>query len=207
MAEITDPDRSALARRGRRLEYFTLAWNFLEGLVGVVAGVTAGSISLVAFGVDSFIEITSGGTLLWRMSADADKERREKREAIALKIVGVCFLALAAYVAYEAVSGLVAGQAPERSLAGIVLAMASLVVMPILARAKRRVGNRMGSAAMTADARQSEFCYYLSGILLAGLVLNAAFGFWWADPAAALLMVPLIAREGLESIQGKACRD
>jgi divalent metal cation (Fe/Co/Zn/Cd) transporter len=207
MAEIANPDRVALARRARRLEYFTIAWNSLEGLVGVAAGVMAGSISLVAFGIDSFIEITSGGALLWRMSADADASRREKREALALRIVGVCFLALCVYVAYEAISNLIAHEAPERSLAGIALALASLVVMPLLARAKRRVGNQMGSAAMAADAKQTEFCYYLSAVLLAGLLLNAAFGFWWADPAAALLMVPLIAREGFEALHGKTCCD
>jgi divalent metal cation (Fe/Co/Zn/Cd) transporter len=207
MPDVLVPDRALLTRRGRRLEYFTIAWNCVEGLVGVAAGVLAGSISLMAFGMDSFIEITSGGALLWRMSQGVDEERREKREGRALRIVGVCFLALAAYVAFEAISNLISRQAPERSVVGIILAIASLVVMPLLARAKRRVGNHMGSAAMAADAKQTEFCYYLSGILLAGLVLNAAFGLWWADPAAALLMVPLIAREGVEALQGKSCCD
>ncbi|MGE5327218.1 MAG: cation transporter [Deltaproteobacteria bacterium] len=207
MAEATELDRSALARRGKRLEYFTLAWNVVEGLAGVGAGVMAGSISLVGFGIDSFIEVTSGGALLWRMAADADAARREKREAIALRIVGVCFLALAVYVAFEAVADLVARKAPERSIPGIALAVASLVAMPLLARAKRRVGRKLGSAAMAADAMQTQFCTYLSATLLAGLLLNAAFGFWWADPAAALVMVPLIAREGMEALQGKSCRD
>ena len=207
MPETVELDRSALARRGRRLEYFTIAWNSLEGVVGIGAGVMAGSISLIAFGIDSFIEITSGGALLWRLSTDSDKERREKREAIALKIVGVCFLALCIYVAYEAIAALIKHEAPERSIAGIVLAIASLVVMPLLARAKRRVGNQMGSVAMAADAKQSEFCYYLSAILLAGLALNAAFGLRWADPVAALAMVPLIAHEGIEALQGETCRD
>ena len=207
MAETAQLDRSALARRGRRLEYFTIAWNCLEGLIGVAAGAMAGSISLIAFGIDSFIEITSGGALLWRMSADSDKERREKREALALKIVGACFLALCAYVAWEAITALIRHEAPERSIVGIVLAIASLIVMPLLARAKRRVGIQMGSAAMSADAKQTEFCYYLSGILLAGLLLNAAFGLWWADPAAALAMVPLIAHEGVVALQGESCQD
>jgi divalent metal cation (Fe/Co/Zn/Cd) transporter len=207
MAEIAELDRALLARRGRRLEYLTIAWNSLEGLAGIGAGVMAGSISLIAFGVDSLIEITSGGALLWRMSTDSDKRLREKREALSLRIVGACFLALCVYITYEAVTTLRARAAPERSIAGIILALASLLVMPVLARAKRRVGRQMGSAAMNADARQSEFCYYLSAILLAGLLLNALFGYWWADPAAALLMVPLIGREGIEALRGKSCCD
>lgn len=205
MAELVALNRSALARRGKRLEYFTIAWNSLEGLIAVVAGAMAGSISLIAFGIDSFIEVTSGGALLWRMSADADETRREKREAVSLKIVGVCFLALAVYVGFEALANLVGRKEPERSIPGIVLAVASVIAMPVLARAKRHVGVQLGSAAMAADAMQTQFCTILSAILLVGLLLNAAFGLWWADPAAALVMVPLIAQEGLEVVQGKTC--
>jgi divalent metal cation (Fe/Co/Zn/Cd) transporter len=157
MAETAVLERTAVVLRGRRLEYFTIGWNALEGLVAVVAGAIAGSISLVGFGIDSFIEVTSGSVLLWRM------------------------------------------------FPGIVLACVSLVVMPLLSRAKRKVGRALGSAAMHADARQTEFCTYLSGILLAGLLLNAFFGLWWADPVAALIMVPIIAKEGIEGLQGKAC--
>ena len=207
MVGVTEPDRSALARRGQRLEYFTLAWNLAEGLVGIAAGVVAGSISLIAFGIDSFIELTSGGALLWRMAAETDVTRREKREAISLRIVGGCFLVLAVYVAYEAITDLAGRQAPDRSIPGIALAVASLIAMPLLARAKRRVGRQLGSAAMAADAMQTQFCTYLSATLLAGLLLNATFGFWWADPVAALLMVPLIAKEGVEAVQGKTCCD
>lgn len=200
-------DRQALARRGKRLEYFTLAWNSLEGVIAVIAGAWAGSISLVGFGVDSFIEVTSGAALLWRMGAEADAHRRERIEKVALRIVGVCFLVLAAYVSYEAASDLFRRQAPERSLPGIVLACASLVAMPLLSRAKRKVARGLGSAAMHADARQTEFCTYLSAILLGGLLLNAAFGLWWADPAAALVMVPIIAKEGLDALRGDPCCD
>jgi divalent metal cation (Fe/Co/Zn/Cd) transporter len=198
-------DRQAVARRGKQLEYFTIAWNTLEGLVAVVAGGLAGSISLVGFGIDSFIEVTSGGVLLWRMSVDADVRKRERREKLSLRIVGVCFLALAAYVGYESISDLVGRKTPEHSIPGIVLACVSLVVMPILSRAKKKVGNELGSAAMHADAKQTDFCVYLSAILLLGLVLNAALGWWWADPAAALIMVPLIAREGVQAMQGETC--
>jgi divalent metal cation (Fe/Co/Zn/Cd) transporter len=198
-------DRTRLARRGRRLEYFTIGWNSLEGLVAVAAGTLAGSISLVGFGADSFIEVTSGATLLWRMAGDANEAKRERREWIALRVVGWCFLTLAAYVGFEAVRDLATRQAPEKSAVGIGLACVSLVVMPLLARAKRRVGVALGSRAMHADARQTDFCMYLSAILLGGLLLNAALGFWWADPVAALVMVPIIFKEGLDGVRGDPC--
>lgn len=207
MNETASVERTAVVRHGRRLEYFTIAWNALEGLVAVVAGAIAGSISLVGFGIDSFIEVTSGSVLLWRMSVDAEVHRRELNERNALRIVGVCFLLLAAYIAYESVSDLWSRSAPEHSIPGIVLACLSLVVMPLLSRAKRKVGNALGSAAMHADAKQTEFCTYLSAILLAGLLLNTFLGLWWADPVAALIMVPIIAKEGIEGLQGKACEE
>ncbi len=205
MAEIAALERTAVVRHGRRLEYFTIAWNALEGLVAVVAGAIAGSISLVGFGIDSFIEVTSGSVLLWRMSVDADVERREPNERRALRVVGVCFLLLAAYIAYESALDLWSRRAPEHSIPGIVLACVALVVMPLLSRAKRNVGHALGSAAMHADAKQTEFCTYLSAILLLGLLANAFLGLWWADPVAALIMVPIIAKEGIEGLEGKAC--
>ena len=206
MAEAVLIDRVVTVRRGRKLEYFTIAWNCLEGLVAVIAGLVAGSISLVGFGIDSFIEVTSGAALLWRMSVDAEEHRRERNERLALRIVGVCFVGLAAYIGYESIGDLVRRQAPEHSIPGIVLACVSLLVMPLLASAKRKVANALGSAAMHADATQTDFCVYLSAILLGGLLLNAIFGLWWADPVAALIMVPIIAKEGIEGIQGKACQ-
>jgi len=197
--------RQTLALRGKRLEYFTIGWNSLEGLIGITAGVLAGSISLVGFGIDSLIEVTSGATLLWRMSVDADVERRERNEILSLRIVGACFLVLAFYVAYEAVSDLAKKAAPGHSIPGIVLACVSLIVMPILSRAKKSVGKALGSLAMHADARQTDFCVYLSAILLIGLILNAAFGWWWADPVAALVMFPIIAKEGLDAVTARTC--
>src|SRR5438132_2732325 len=188
-------DRRLIAQRGKRLEYFTIAWNSLEGLVGVIAGLVAGSISLIGFGLDSFIEVTSGATLLWRMSVDADLQNRERNERLSLRIVGICFIGLAIYIAYEALSDLIRRQAPEHSVPGIVLACVSLVVMPVLSRAKKHVGRELGSAAMNADAKQTDFCVYLSLILLVGLVLNAVAGWWWADPVAALIMVPIVGKE------------
>jgi divalent metal cation (Fe/Co/Zn/Cd) transporter len=141
------------------------------------------------------------------MSVDSDVHRREANEKRALRIVGACFLVLGAYIAYDSISDLWSKRAPEHSIAGIILACVSLVVMPMLARAKRKVSQTLGSAAMHADAKQTEFCTYLSAILLAGLLLNAFFGLWWADPLAALIMVPIIAKEGIEGMQGKACND
>ena len=196
--------RQDIALRGKRLEYFTIAWNSLEGLVALIAGALAGSISLIGFGIDSFIEVTSGAALLWRMSVDADVESRERNEKLSLRIGGVCFIALAAYILYESISDLVGRRAPKQSLPGIILACVSLVVMPLLSRAKKRVGNELGSRAMKADAKQTDFCVYLSAILLAGLVLNAALGWWWADPACALVMTPIIAKEGWEALRGEA---
>jgi len=197
--------RQELANRGKRLEYFTIYWNSLEGLIGIAAGLLARSISLVGFGIDSLIEVTSGATLLWRMSVDADIERREGNERLSLRIVGGCFLALAAYVTYEAVSDLIRKSAPEPSIPGIVLACASLVVMPILSRAKKKVGRALNSAAMNADARQTDFCVYLSAILLVGLLLNASLEWWWADPIAALVMAPIIVKEGFDGVRVRAC--
>jgi divalent metal cation (Fe/Co/Zn/Cd) transporter len=205
MSESAVLNRPTILLRGRRLEYFTIAWNAIEGLVAVITGVIAGSISLVGFGIDSFIEVTSGSVLLWRMSVDAEVQRRELNERRALRIVGVCFLLLAAYIAYESLLDLWARRAPEHSIPGIVLACVSLVVMPLLSRAKRKVGRALGSAAMHADAKQTEFCTYLSAILLAGLLLNSLFGLWWADPVAALIMVPIITKEGMEGLRGNAC--
>ena len=201
------PHRQRLAQRGRRLEFFTIAWNSIEGLVAVAAGMFAGSVSLVGFGVDSFIEVASGSAVLWRMSMDADIHRRETVERRSLRIVGACFLALAVYVAYQAVRDLIVQEAAAQSVPGILLAGISLVVMPLLSRAKRRVATAMKSRAMHADAKQTEFCTYLSSILLVGLLLNMWWGWWWADPVAALVMVPIIAKEGVDGLRGDTCCD
>ena len=204
---VEQTHRTNLVRRGLNLEYLTIAYNSLEGLIAIVAGFIAGSIALVGFGFDSVIEVTSGAVLLWRLHADIDEEWRERVEAVTLRIVGVCFLALALYVGYEAISSLVYRESPERSVPGILLAVASLIVMPLLARAKREVARNMNSGAMMADAKQTEFCTYLSATLLGGLLINALFGWWWADPVAALVMVPIIAKEGITALRGDTCCD
>jgi divalent metal cation (Fe/Co/Zn/Cd) transporter len=198
-------ERSRLVERGQRLEYFTIFWNSLEALAALISGFIAGSVALVAFGLDSLIEVTSGAALLWRLHQDKNTLRREAAERLTLRTVGSCFLMLSAYIAYDSLASLVRREAPAKSLPGIVIAATSLIVMPLLSRAKRRVGVGLGSAAMAADARQADFCTYLSGILLGGLLLNALLGLWWADPLAGLVMVPIVAKEGIAGWQGKAC--
>ena len=188
-------------RRGRRLEYLTIGWNSLEAVIAVGAGLFAGSIALVGFGFDSVIEVSSGVILLWRLSGNDDREK------LALRLVGLSFLVLAAYVAFDATKSLWFRESPEESYIGIGIAALSLIVMPILARAKRRVAANLNSRALEADSRQTDICAYLSAILLAGLGLNALFGWWWADPFAALLMIPIIAKEGIEALRGEACCD
>ena len=197
-------DRAHHLRRGRRLEYFTLGWNMVEAGVAIGAGWLTGSIALVGFGVDSLIESTSGAILLWRLASPAHDESRER---LALRLVGISFFLLAAYVCFEAIKSLLAAEPPKASVVGIVLAAVSLIVMPLLARAKRRVAADLSSHALKADSRQTDICAYLSAILLGGLVLNALFGWWWADPVAALIMVPIIAREGFEAWQGEVCEE
>ncbi len=190
--------------RGRNLEFLTIGWNLVEAFVSLVAGLVAGSVSLIGFGIDSLIECGSATVLLWRLQ---DGERGEAREKFALKLVGFSFLFLAAYVAFGAVKSLIAVERPEISFAGIVIAVLSLIVMPILARMKRQVAENIKSRALKADARQTSICAYLSAILLVGLVLNALFGWWWADPVAALIMTPIIVKEGLEALRGETCDD
>ena len=191
--------RAADVRHGRNLEYITIGWNSLEAFVAIGAGIFAGSIALVGFGIDSVIESLSGAVLLWRLFAG------EHREQLALKLVGVSFLLLAAYVAFDAGKSLFFRESPEASYIGIGIAALSLIVMPILARAKRRVAVSLNSRALEADSRQTDICAYLSAILLVGLGLNALFGWWWADPLAGLIMIPIIAKEGIEALRGETC--
>jgi len=197
-------ERKRLLRRGRHLEYLTLGWNLVEAAVAIGSGLVAGSTALVGFGIDSLIESTSGAALLWRLSGG---DGGEEREARALQLVGGSFLLLAAWVGWEGLSTLLGREKPDWSFVGIVLAGLSLVIMPILARAKRKVASGLGSRALEADSRQTDLCAYLSALLLIGLGLNALLGWWWADPVAALAMVPIIVREGLRSLRGEECSD
>lgn len=200
----TAGNRTALIARARRLEYVTLAWNGFEAAVALISGLLAGSVALVGFGLDSVIETASAGVLLWRFRAGHDAERREQA---ARRLVGICFLLLAAYVAGESIRALWTKAQPERSLPGILIAAAALIVMPLLGRAKRRVAAQLHSGALHADSRQADFCAYLSAILLVGLLLHALLAWWWADPVAALGMAPIIAREGVNGLRGETCDD
>ena len=200
-------DRAELLRRGRWLEIFTIGYNSLEGLIAVGVGIYAGSIALVGFGFDSFIEVISGATLLWRLNTKRDHADAERAERIALKIVGISFILLAAYVLFDSAKSLLQHEHPNESIPGIILAAASLVVMPLLVRSKRRVAAAIRSEALAADAQQTMLCTYLSAILLGGLALNALFGWGWADPVAALAMLPIIVNEGLEALRGEHCDD
>ncbi len=191
--------------RGRRLEYLTIAWNALEAVVALLSGWFSGSIALVGFGLDSVIECASAAVLLWRLRIDDDAKRREHRERVAQLLVGSSFLLLAAYVALESAHALWTRALPQRSLPGILIAIAAVIAMPLLGRAKRRVAQQLASSALRADSRQADFCAWLSAILLAGLLLNALLGWWWTDAAAALIMVPIIAREGVQAVRGEKC--
>ena len=197
--------RAAAVQSGVNLEYFTITWNALEALVALICGAMAGSIALGAFGLDSLIEVSSGGILLWRLRSDHNVARREAVERRASQLVGITLLVLAAYVTGESILNLVRRDVPERSLPGIALAAVALVVMPVLARAKRKVASAIASHALRSDSRQTDICAYLSAILLLGLLLNAALGWWWADSASGLLMVPLIGYEGVQALRGRKC--
>ena len=204
---MTTVRRDELLVRGLRLEYVTVGWNVVEGLVAVGAGLAAGSIALIGFGFDSFVETISGAILIWRLSAEVrgklDEEAVERVEQRAERLVGVAFLLLAAFVAFEAVRSLVNREEAQASPVGIVLTAVSIGVMLWLARAKRQTGEALGSQALIADAQQTYACWYLSVVTLAGLALNAVFGLWWADPVAALGIVFFLVREGVEALQGE----
>lgn len=202
---MTDLVRSNIVRRGKWLQYATLASCSLEAVVALFAGLAGRSVALVGFGLDSAIEVTSGATVLWRLHQDRDPQRRERAERLALRIVGGCFVALALYVAGDSAFTLWRALPPEKSWLGIAVALFSVVFMPLLARAKRRVAADLSSAAVQADSKQTELCAWLSLILLAGVGFNLMFGWWWADPVAGLAMVPIIALEGWRALQGKKC--
>ena len=197
-------ERASLHRRALRLETFTIAWNVIEAFVAVGAGVASGSVALVSFGVDSGIEVTSALGLFWRLrkaGPDADAVEESDAERKALYIVAATFFALAAYIAYESASSLVTDEEPDSSSVGLVLAVLSLAIMPTLAWWKQRTGKEMGSRALQADAIETWVCSYLSLALLLGVGLHAAFGWAWADPIAALAMLPVILYEGWETLR------
>ena len=199
-AVIEDLDRVLQRRAGRRLEYLSIAWTSLEAIIGVGVGIVAGSVALIAFGADSIIEVASSCVLLWWLA-----EGSIDRDRLAHRLVGGCFFALGVYITADASMDLLKGEAPRATYFGIIYAAACVIVMPVLARAKRRVAAQLNSHALHADSHQSDICAYLSLILLLGLALNAILGWWWADPVAALCMLPIIIREGIAGLRGETC--
>jgi divalent metal cation (Fe/Co/Zn/Cd) transporter len=198
------------ARIGLWLVGATMAYNVIEAVVALWFGASAESIALLGFGLDSVIECAAAGVLLWRLSLEArgaDRERLERAERRVHRFVGATFLALAAYVTAQASLTLWRAEPPEESIPGIILAAASLVIMPLVAWGKLRAAREIPSAALRAEAKETLACSYLSFALLLGLLANAVAAWWWADPVAALLMVPWLVREGLEGIRGEACGD
>lgn len=200
--DVAGVDGRRLRRRAVGLAWLTVAWNVVEAVVAIVAGAAAGSLALIGFGLDSTVEVASAVVIIWQFSG-----LDEQREQRALRLIAISFFALALYVVGQAGFDLLSGSEPDSSPVGIGLALASLVVMPLLATAKRSTGRRLGSVTVTADSQQTWLCTYLSAVLLVGLVLNAALGWWWADPAAALIIAALALREGREAWRGDTCCD
>lgn len=201
MTHGTTATRRQQLGRAQRLAAFTVAYNFVEGAIAVTAGLAASSRALTGFGLDSGVESISATVLLWRLGAErSDPRRADRVERTATRAIGVSFLLLAAWVAYESVSALVGRDEPDASVVGLVLTALSLVVMPVLARRKRHAAAALGSRAAAADAAQTRACVWLSAVVLTGLALNAALGWWWADPVAALGVVILLLNEAREAL-------
>ena len=201
-ATRSDTRREWLVRRALWLAVFTVVWNLAEGAIAIAAASLAGSKALIGFGVDSFVESASAAVLIWRLRAEqADPTLAEQVERRALVLIGYAFFGLAVLVGVESVRALLTGSHPDTSMLGIVLTAVSLIVMPVLARAKRRIGTELGTRSITADSQQTMACVYLSAIVLVGLSLNALFGWWWADPVAALAVVAFLVNEGREALE------
>jgi len=199
------PVSDDLQAKARRLSYFTVGYNLLEGVISLIAGYLAGSIALVGFGLDSFVESLSGGVMIWRFAhrPGLSQEAEARLENRAVKMVGYTFLGLAAYVFYEAVTKLYFKEKPDPSLVGIIIALASLIVMPWLFYRKYRVGKSLNSPSLMADSRQTLACAFLSAALLVGLSLNFFYGLWQADPLIGLLIAVFLVREGYEAIKAE----
>lgn len=200
-------ERQAIVQRARQLNRLTIGWNTVEGVVAVVAGVAAGSVSLVGFGLDSAIEVSAAFILAWRLRQERDGGCMQDDDRRATRAIAVSFGLLAGYVAVESVRDLLTASRPEASVPGIVLAMLSLALMPVLARAKRRLAPALGSRAVEADAAQTSLCALLSAVLLVGLVANAVAGWWWADPLAGLGIAVLAAIEAVRTWRAESLED
>ena len=203
MTDIHDTHPQCV-KKALHLEWFLIAYNSVEAAASIGFGIRAGSVALVGFGLDSLIEVASAGVLIWRLSCHSNAEDEEKKEKKALFFVGVTFFLLALYVGGESFSKLFKHEIPQESVPGIVIALLSLMIMPFLGLAKRKIARRIKSKALEADAMETLLCAYLSVILLVGLGLNFLFGWWWADPVAGLAMVFLLVKEGREAISGRS---
>lgn len=200
---ISVPRKEVLQRRSRLLAYATVGYNLAEGVIAVAAGTAATSTALLGFGVDSFIEVSSALVVIWQFRSPLP----ESRERLALKLIAASFCALAAWISIDAVRHLLGAETAEVSAIGIAVAAVSLIVMPLLVWAKRRTGRELGSATVVADSVQTLLCAYLSAVLLGGLILNAAFGWSWADPLAALVIAGVAVKEGVAAWRGQHCDD
>ncbi len=207
MTAVANLDRPAAVQRARLLNRVSLAWNALEAVVALVAGVAAGSVSLVGFGLDSVVEVSASAALAWRLSREGAGGCTQTDDRRATRLVAVSFAALGGYVAVEAVRSLAVGDHPDASGVGIGLALASLLLMPLLARAKHQVAPVLGSRAQAAEADQTSLCALLSGVLLVGLVANAALGWWWADGVAALGIAALALRAAVTTWRAESLAD
>jgi divalent metal cation (Fe/Co/Zn/Cd) transporter len=193
--------KATLTKRVRLLVAATITYNVVEAVIALAAGTVAGSTALIGFGLDSVVEVASAAAVAWQFSG-ADPEARERT---ALRVIAVSFFALAAYVTFESAAALITQERAEHSTVGIVLAAVSLLVMPGLSYAQRRAGRELGSASAVADSKQTLLCTYLSAVLLVGLGVNSLFGWWWADPLAALVIAAVAVREGREAWRGDHC--
>lgn len=201
MTDLDEATKQRLGRRATMLAGFSVTYNVVEAVIAITAGVVAGSVALVGFGLDSVVEVSSGLIILWQFSHRIP----QSRERQALRLLAFSFFALAAYVGFESLRSLVAGADPDASTVGIVLAAVSLVVMPFISYAQRRTGQALGSNAVYADGTQTLLCTYLSAVLLMGLLLNSTLGWSWADPIAGLIIAAVAAREGLAAWRGQGC--
>jgi divalent metal cation (Fe/Co/Zn/Cd) transporter len=208
ISEVGDVSRSKLLTRGLHLEYLTVGWNMVEGVISIAAARSAGSVALFGFGFDSFIETLSGFILIWRLRMEmktSDLAKIQRLDERAHKLVGLSLFLLGIYITFDAIKALIAQERPEPSLWGISITSLSLVVMFWLAREKRRIAHALASRALAADSFQTTACFWLSLITLVGMSLNAIWGWWWADPVAALGMTWFLIREGREAWRGEDC--
>jgi len=206
-APATTSGRAEAVRRVRLYNSLTIGWNVIEGVVALSAGIVAGSISLIAFGLDSGVEVSTSIVLAWRLAQERRGGCMTGYDRRATRCIAGCFAILAIYVSYEAIAQLIEQRAPDISVPGIVLAALSLVVMPVLARAKKRLGPTLGSQAVVSESRQTELCAWLSAVVLVGLGLNAVLGWWWADPVAALALAGFATFETIRTWRADSLED